>query len=62
VTISDKEWVDLMAAIFGRKTIDEVRADVGLPGVRGGDIAYVDWLKQMAGLPLRPELRVVPYD
>lgn len=45
---------------FGRKTINEVRAEAGRPPVKGGEIVYVDWLKQMVGLPLRPDIKLVP--
>jgi hypothetical protein len=47
-------------AYFGRKTINEVRAEVGQPPVNGGDQVYVDWLRRIAGLPLRPGLKLVP--
>ena len=54
---SDFQWE---VEQFGRKSINEVRADAGRPPVKGGEIAYVDWLKRMAGLPLRPDLTLVP--
>lgn len=56
----DQEWIELMAKHYGRQTINETRAEAGLPPVEGGDIAHVDWLKRMAGIPLRPSLKLVP--
>ena len=60
--MSDSEWIAFMTEQYGRKTINEMRSEVGLPSVVGGEWVYVDYLKTMLGLPLRPSLTVVPCD
>lgn len=62
MSLTDSEWIALMYERYGRKTINEVRAECGIAPVDGGDVAYIDWLRRMTGLPLRPDLRVVPRD
>lgn len=44
---------------FGRKTLDEIRGEVGLPPCDdgAGGIVYVDWLRNRAGLG--PKLKIV---
>jgi len=51
--------IEEIQKFYGRKTINEIRSEAGLKDVEGGEMAYVDWLKKMAGLPLRPNLRIV---
>lgn len=56
----DAAWVRSIEKDYGRRTINEIRAEVNLRPVKGGEIAMVDWMKRMEGLPLRPELELLP--
>lgn len=58
--MSDDTWIKALEQQHGRETINEMRAQRGLSQVNGGEMVYVDWLKRMAGISLRPDLRVVP--
>lgn len=52
-------WAE-MQKMYGRKTINDLRAEAGMAAVKGGEIAMMDWMKQCCVVPLRPHLRVVP--
>jgi hypothetical protein len=57
---SDREWLRLMEEFFGDKTVNDIRAEKGLPPVEGGETTMAEWARQMPGLVLKPDLRLVP--
>lgn len=46
ITEQDIDWVELQ---IGKKTINQMRAEHGLPLVSGGDQPYTDWLREIMG-------------
>lgn len=54
ITEMDLEWMEQQ---FGRKTVNQIRREVGLPEFDQGEIAYVDWLRKQSGLG--PKLKLV---
>ena len=41
--------IDYMEQVIGKKTINQLRAEVGMAMVVGGDQPYTDWLREMMG-------------
>ena len=41
--------IEFMESEIGKKTINQMRADVGMEMVVGGDQPYTDWLREMMG-------------
>jgi hypothetical protein len=42
----DIEWMEMR---IGRKSINQLRMEVGLPLISGGDQPYTDWLRDIMG-------------